>query len=163
LKRNALLPAIFSREKSIVKKAGQENPALLARCEKFSCLQKPKGGRHEMKKAVLILSIICMIFIFVQSWFLSLGGSYFDFATMFQGGIVGKILALLFIAGGIAIMFKPQVAMVVYFLGGAAGVLASMFIEYQDLFLWGIVALVLGLMSYLFNREEKEGKPGSNL
>ncbi|NLA10777.1 MAG: hypothetical protein GX883_01475 [Firmicutes bacterium] len=101
-----------------------------------------------MKKAVLILSIILMIIVFVQSWLVGIGGSMFDDQMLAWGGLVGRIVALLFAVGAAFVLPRPLIAVFIYLAGGLLGIIFGIYTGYYDMILWGGLALALGGGSY---------------
>ncbi len=109
-----------------------------------------------MKKAVLILSIILFIIVLFQSWLVGVGGAMFGDADLSRGGLIGRIVALLFGGGAAFILAKPIISLGIFIAGGLAGVIGGIVTGYYDLILWGVLALGLAVMSYFAGREAEE-------
>ncbi len=111
-----------------------------------------------MKKAVLILGIILFVVILLQSWAVGLIGVFLGAEDMAQGGLVGRIVALLFGGGAAFILAKPLVSLGIFTIGGLAGVLGGIVTGFYDLILWGAIALILAAMSYFVSRNIEQAE-----
>lgn len=113
-----------------------------------------------MKKAILIISIILMVIVLVQSWLVGLGGTMFNDQVLSLGGLIGRLVALLFGAGAAFIMPKPLVSLYIYLGGGALAIIFGIYTGYYDMILWGGLSLALGGGSYyIWHLEEKTSIP----
>jgi hypothetical protein len=117
-------------------------------------------GGAEMKKAILVLSIILMIIVLVQSWLVGVGGTMFNDRLLAWGGLAGRLLALLFGAGAVFVLPRPLVSAVIYLAGALLGILFGLFTGYYDMILWGGLALLLaGGSYYAWSVEGKRSVP----
>ena len=101
-----------------------------------------------MRKAVLILSIILMIIVFVQSWLVGIGGNMFDDQMLAWGGLVGRLVALLFAVGAAFVLPRPLISVFIYLAGGLLGIIFGIYTGYYAMILWGGLSLALGGGSY---------------
>ncbi len=106
-----------------------------------------------MRKAVLILSIILMVIVLFQAYMVGVGGQLFNDMTLAQGGLFGRIVAILFGLGAAFVLGKPKVSVVIFGLGGLTGVVSGIVTDFNDLILWGVFSLGLGVMSFFADRE----------
>ncbi len=108
-----------------------------------------------MRKAILILGLIFMLIVLVQSWLVGIGGTMFNDRLLSLGGVIGRLVGILFGAGAAFVLAKPLIAMFIFLAGGLLGVIFGLFTGYYDMILWGGISLVLGAGSY-FARDTAE-------
>ncbi len=109
-----------------------------------------------MRKATLIIGLIFMIIILVQSFVVGMGGELFEDFTLSQGGAIGRLVGILFGAGAAFVLSKPFASMIIYVVAALMALIAAFPTGYGDLFLWGIVAVVLAVLSFFSRRELEE-------
>lgn len=112
-----------------------------------------------MRIAVLIISLFLTVIIGLQSCAVTVGGSLAKDQATSAGGAGGVVVAFLFVLGAAFSMGLPRVSQIVFLLASAvAFIAASGESKYQDMNVWGAVALILAVMSYLGVRELKNRK-----
>ena len=111
-----------------------------------------------MRKAVLVLALIFLAIILVQAYLVGIGGETFEDLALSRGGAVGRLVALMFGVGAAFVLAKPFVSIVVFGLAALVSLVVAYPTGYYDLFLWGIIALILGVLSY-FGWREIEDQP----
>jgi hypothetical protein len=106
--------------------------------------------------ATMVLSLILMLVVGAQSCAVSLGGAAFKEKAAEQGGAVGILMALLFLVGGAFALAFPLVSLVAFLLSGLLGLAAGASTSFTDLTIWGVVSLVLAVLSYFGWREKRK-------
>ena len=109
----------------------------------------------------MILGLILMVLVGAQSCAVSLGGELANDQGSAEGGAVGILMAFLFLLGGAFVLGVPIVALVSFLLAGLLGVAAGSTTPFSDLTLWGIVSLVLALLSFFGVREKRRQRAES--
>lgn len=109
-----------------------------------------------MRKAVLVLALIFLAIILVQAFLVGVGGETFEDLALSRGGAVGRLVALMFGVGAAFVLAKPFVSIIVFGLAALVSLVVAYPTGYYDLFLWGIIAVVLGVLSYFGWREIEE-------
>lgn len=117
-----------------------------------------------MRKAVLIISILLAIIVFVQSWLVGIGGSMFNDQLLSWGGLVGRLVALLLAAGAAFVLPRPLISVFIYLAGGLLGIIFGLYTGYYDMILWGGLSLALGGGSYYaWSSEEQRVAPAEQI
>jgi hypothetical protein len=112
-----------------------------------------------MRIATLILGLVLTIGLFLQSALVATAESIADALdeeeTQSDGGGVGILVSLGFLIASALVIAKPRFAMwtfagsaVVAFIGGAST-------DFSDLYVWGIVGLVLAAMAWRGSVEKR--------
>jgi hypothetical protein len=105
-----------------------------------------------MRLAVTIIGIFLALIVGVQSCGVSFGGALTADESITAASGAGFVISLLFIIGsGFAIKI-PKVSIVVFAIGALIGILVGANTEYKDLIVWGIVSLVLCILSFFGDR-----------
>lgn len=112
-------------------------------------------GELGVRLATLIISLVLMVGLFVQSLLASAGGALIEDKGVEESGAVGILVALGFLLGAAFVMALPRVSVAVFALSGVIAFMGSG--SFPDLVIWGVVSLVLALMSW-FGYREKRGK-----
>src|SRR5687767_12707389 len=107
----------------------------------------------------MIISLILMLVVGAQSCAVSLGGAASKEKAAEQGGAVGILMALLFLLGGAFALAFPLVSLVAFLLSGLLGLAAGASTSLTDLTIWGVVSLVLAVLSYFGWREKRKRRP----
>ncbi len=107
-----------------------------------------------MRIAVLIISLLLGLLLFVQSIIVYTSGNLSKAEDLAGGGAIGLVAALLWLLGGALVIAFPAVSAGIFtlagllsLLGGAAG--------FTDLYGWAVVAFVLAVMSWFGHRGKK--------
>ena len=100
-----------------------------------------------MRVAVMVISLGLMVVVFVQSCTVAAGGSLADDESVSGAGAAGILVALLFLLGGAFALGMPNVSAWMFWLAALVAILAGLTTDFGDLVVWGIVAIVLGVMS----------------
>ncbi|MDI3298399.1 MAG: hypothetical protein QJR08_04425 [Bacillota bacterium] len=116
-----------------------------------------------MKTATGILGLIFMAIVGFQSLAVyglgslsnSLAAST-EAANAAQGGAVGLVVAFLFLLGGAFAFRLPAVATFAFALAGIMGLAAGATTPFHDQTIWGVVALILGVMSGFAWRQDRK-------
>ena len=108
-----------------------------------------------MRIATLILSLILMLVVGAQSCAVSLGEAALGTKAAEQGGPIGLVMAFLFLVGGAFALAFPLVSLIAFFFAGVFG-LASASTSFGDLTIWGVVSLILAVLSYFGWREKRK-------
>ena len=108
-----------------------------------------------MRIATMILSLILMLIVGAQSCAVSVGDAALETKSAEQGGPIGILMALLFLVGGAFVLVFPLVSLVSFVLAGIFGLAAGSTTSFSDLTLWGIVSLVLAVLSFFGWREKR--------
>lgn len=105
--------------------------------------------------ATTVVALVLMLVIGLQSCAVYAGGSVLKEDATAQGGALGILLTLLFLVGGAFALGLPTVSLVVFVLAGLLGLLGGLTSGFPDLTIWGVVALVLAVLSYFGRREKR--------
>ncbi|WP_127144470.1 hypothetical protein [Pelagibacterium montanilacus] len=106
-----------------------------------------------MRIAVLVISLCLTMIVGLQSCAVMVGGNITSDTDTAAGGAAGIILAFLFVLGAAFAMGLPRVAMVMFGLAALIGLLTAATTVFSDMWIWGGIALVLSVMSWLGYRE----------
>lgn len=108
-----------------------------------------------MRTATLIISLFSISLIFFQSCSAGLAGELSgDQATSDQGSI-GIVVALLYLVGAAFSLGVPWVSFGAFSLAALAGFVGSASGSFEDLAVWGGIAVVLAIFSLLGVREKR--------
>ena len=115
-----------------------------------------------MRIAVLIIALILGFIVGLQSCTVAgLSGIAQD-ETTGQAAAMGGLVALLFIIGAAFSLSLPKISVSAFGLAAVSAFGASTLGRFEDMQVWGIVAVVLGVMSYFGVRElRKKEQPKS--
>jgi hypothetical protein len=97
--------------------------------------------------ATMILSLILMLVIGAQSCAVSLGDAALNTKSAEQGGPIGLVMAFLFLVGGAFALAFPFVPVLAFFFAGLFGVAGGASTSFGDLTIWGVVSLILAVLS----------------
>lgn len=100
-----------------------------------------------MRVAVLVISLVLMVLLFAQSCTVTAGGSLAEDESISSAGAVGLLVAFLFLLGGAFVMGMPRASAAMFGVAAVVGILAGVTTEFEDLLIWGVVAVVLGIMA----------------
>ena len=109
-----------------------------------------------MRIATMILSLILMLVVGAQSCAVSLGDAALKTKAAEQGGPIGLFMALLFLIGGAFALAFPFVSVLAFFLAGIIGLAGGASTSFGDLTVWGVVSLILAVLSYFGWREKRK-------
>lgn len=109
-----------------------------------------------MRRGAMILSLILMVIVGPKSCAISLEDSLANTKTSQQGGPVCLVMALLFLVGGAFALIFPLVSLVAFLLSGLLGLAAGATTSFSDLTIWGVVSLILAVLSLLGWREKRK-------
>jgi len=102
-----------------------------------------------MRIAVIVISLVLMVLLFAQSCTVTAGGSLAEDESISSAGAVGLLVAFLFLLGGAFVMGMPRLSAAMFWIAAFIGILAGLTTEFADLLIWGVVAVVLGIMARL--------------
>jgi hypothetical protein len=106
--------------------------------------------------ATMILSLILMLVVGAQSCAVSLGDAALGTKAAEQGGLVGLVMAFLFLVGGAFTLAFPLVSLIAFFFAGVFGLAGGASTSFGDLTIWGFVSLILAVFSYFGWREKRK-------
>ena len=101
-----------------------------------------------MRIATLILSIVLMFIVGAQFLAVSFGDALMNEPSATQGGVIGVLIALLFLVGAAFALGVPAVSFIVFSIAGIIGLAAGASTSFADLTIWGVVSFVLAAMSF---------------
>jgi len=105
-----------------------------------------------MRVAVGVIGLIFMVLALVQSCAVGVGGSIFEEENLATAGAVGLLSGVLFGVGG-AFAFKlPKVSIGIFATVTLLSLVAGLTTEYKDLIFYGIVAVILVVLSVVAHR-----------
>ena len=109
-----------------------------------------------MRIAVMIISLCLVMIIGVQSCTVGVGGELSGDEALSEGGAAGVGVAFLFLIGGAFALGVPVVSVIVFGLAALAGFSVGASTEFEDMTVWGSIALVLAVLSVFGMREKKK-------
>ena len=109
----------------------------------------------------MILALILMVVVGAQSCIVYVGGSAMGEQGTAEGGAVGILMALLFLVGGAFAMPFPLVSLLAFLASGLLGLAIGATTPFTDLTYWGIVSLVLAVLSFFGVREKRRQRAES--
>lgn len=109
-----------------------------------------------MRIATMIISLLAMLLLFVQSCAVAVGEGIVDDEETTGGGVVGIMMAVLFVIGAAFVLRIPWVSVVAFGLAGLFGLLGGATTDFSDLTIWGIGSLILAVMAYFGTREGRK-------
>ena len=109
-----------------------------------------------MRIATMIISLILMLVIGAQSCAVSLGDAALETKAAEQGGPIGLFMAFLFLIGGAFALVFPFVSLLAFFFAGIIGLAGGASTSFSDLTIWGVVSLILTVLSYFGWREKRK-------
>jgi uncharacterized membrane protein len=115
-----------------------------------------------MKIATGIIGLVLMLIVGVQSLLVDLGGTITKNQNYSQGGSVGVLVALLFLIAGAFAFAKPIVSFIVFILAGVLGLAVGGTTGFTDMTVWGVISLVLAVLSFFAWRGDKKKKRHQN-
>lgn len=108
-----------------------------------------------MRVATLIIGLILFFVVLIQSLLIATGEAILGEEE--SKGAVGVLVAVGYLIASALVLAKPRFAMWTFAVTAAIGILAGLTTDFSDLLVWGIVAIVLALMSWR-GSIEKRGK-----
>lgn len=112
-----------------------------------------------MRIAVLIIGLCLVMLIGLQSCTVMVGGGLTEDKSLSGGGAIGLLIAFLFIVGSGLAIGVPKASMIVFGIAAFLGIAVGASSSFSDLIVWGVVALVLSVMSF-YGIKEKKRKEG---
>lgn len=106
----------------------------------------------------MIISLFLTLIVGLQSCTLFAGGGLIKDHSLSGGGAMGILVTLLFIIGAAFAMGVPRVSMVAFFAAGLIGLSVGSSGAFDDMTIWGVVALILCAMSYFGSRKLDRAK-----
>lgn len=110
-----------------------------------------------MKVTILILCLGLFLIVGFQGCIAGAGGAVFGEAGAEDAGAIGVFLSFLYFVGAAFALFKPLVTAIILGFGGLIAVITGGE-HYGDLPIWGVIALIIGAMSYYVHVKEKKNK-----
>lgn len=103
----------------------------------------------------MVVSLVLMFIVGLQSLVVMAGSSMLEDTATADAAALGVLIALLFLIGGAFSLGVPTVSLVSFVLAGLIGILAGMSSSFTDLTYWGVVGLILAVLSYFGRREKR--------
>lgn len=110
-----------------------------------------------MRVATMVIALVLMVVVFIQSCAVSVGGSLGEDEDMAGGGGLGILLAISWIVGAGLVLGRPKGAVWAFGVGAVLGLIGATAGAFPDLWIWTVVSVIFGLMSWRGIRE-KEAK-----
>lgn len=107
-----------------------------------------------MKIATGIISLVLMLIVGLQSCAVSVGGTMAKDDNTSGAGFMGVVVALLYLIGGAFSFTKPHISIGTFAVSCIIGLYEGLTTRFQDMAVWGVVSLVLAIMSYYAYRGE---------
>jgi hypothetical protein len=114
-----------------------------------------------MRIATMIIGLILMVIVGLQSCAVSVGGSVLESEKTQQGGAVGIFVALLFLVGSAFALVFPLVSLISFLIAGVFALTAGATTDFSDLTIWGVVSLILAVLSFFGWREKRKRRAES--
>ncbi len=111
-----------------------------------------------MRVATMVIALVLMLVVFVQSCAVSVGGSIGEDEDMAGGGGLGILLAISWAVGAGLVLGKPKAAIWAFGIGGMFGLIGATAGAFPDLWIWTVVSVIFGLMSWRGIKEPKTPK-----
>jgi hypothetical protein len=111
---------------------------------------------HGLRLATMILALVLMIPVFLQSCAASIGGSLGDDEDLSGAAGLGIFTAFLFLLGGALVLAFPRVATGLFITAAVFAFIGAAAAQFTDLYVWGIVAIVLAAMAYFGHRKRRQ-------
>jgi hypothetical protein len=115
--------------------------------------------RYTMRIAVLVLGLILAFGLFMQSLLLAAAESIDDALNAREneatGGSVGVLVALVYLVASALVIAKPRFSMWAFASGAVIAIIGSASTAFADLMVWGIVGVVLALLSWRGSIEKR--------
>lgn len=109
-----------------------------------------------MRVAVLILGLVLGAFMLFQTFAVyALSGATSD-KTSSGAGAIGILMALLWLIACALVIPLPQISVVPFAVAGVLGIAAASTSKFHDLQIWGIISLVLALLSFFGWRSKRK-------
>lgn len=106
-----------------------------------------------MRIAIMVISLGLFLVVGFQGCVAMTGGAAFGEAGAEEAGSIGILLALLFLVGGAFALKKPLVTSIILAVGGLIA-LAVGGEHYADLPIWGVIALIMAVVSFISHKKE---------
>lgn len=113
-----------------------------------------------MRTAVLIITIICMFVVGIQSCFVGCGASVAEDEQLQSGSSMGIMVALLYLMAAIFITANPKITVAIFALAAALGLVAGATTDFIDMTIWGVISLILAVMSFFAARKQRKEEAG---
>jgi hypothetical protein len=110
----------------------------------------------DVRVATLVIGLVLMLGVFVQSLAAAAGGSLLEDKEMQDAAAYGILVSLGYLIGSATVLALPRFAMWTFVVAAAIGILAGATTVFKDLIVWGIVALILGLMAWRGSLEKRK-------
>jgi hypothetical protein len=105
--------------------------------------------------ATMVLSLILMLVVGAQSCAVSIGDSLGNAKASTQGGVIGLLIAFLFLVAGAFALSFPLVSTIAFLVSGLFGLIAGSTTSFSDLTIWGVVSRILAVFSFFGWREKR--------
>jgi hypothetical protein len=112
-----------------------------------------------MRIAVLIITLILMLVLFLQSCTVMVGGEILGEEETSGAGALGIFMALLFVIGAAFVIGKPKVSMITFIIAGVFGLMGATGSDFSDLWIWTVVSFIMAGLAHLGVRELRNREP----
>lgn len=103
----------------------------------------------------MIVALALMMIVGLQSLVVMAGSSMLEDTATADAAALGVLIALLFLVGVAFAIGLPTVSLESFLLAALIGVLGGTSSSFTDLTYWGVVALILAVLSYFGRREKR--------
>jgi uncharacterized membrane protein len=108
-----------------------------------------------MRIAVLIIGLLLGAIMFFQSLAVTALGDAANTDDDGAAGSIGVFMALLWLVACAIVVPFPRIAMALFLVAGVFGIGGGAGTDYSDLYIWGVISLVLAVFSYLGYRGKR--------
>lgn len=110
----------------------------------------------QIKKTILVIGLIAAIMTLHQSSWARWAGGAFDDYSLLHGGGAGRIIAVFFALGALLGLFRLFIAMAIFAAAGLLAIILGLVMNYYDLVFWGVVSIILAILSYTSRKETED-------
>jgi hypothetical protein len=104
-----------------------------------------------MRIAVMVISLILGLFVFLQSCVASVAS---DVSNTEDSTAAGVLVPFLWLLGGAFVLRHPKVSTVMFAIAAAFALLVATSSIYEDMYVWSVVSAVLAVMSFFGHRQK---------
>jgi ABC-type multidrug transport system fused ATPase/permease subunit len=102
-----------------------------------------------MRIAVLIITLILGIFLFLQTILVYMGGGLTSDASLSGAGAVGLLIALMWLVAAAFVIGVPLISTIIFVVAGILGLGVAGSSTFSDMAVWGIASFVLAALSFI--------------
>jgi RNA polymerase subunit RPABC4/transcription elongation factor Spt4 len=121
-------------------------------------IQVQPSKTNGLRIATGVISLVLMFIVGIQSLIAVAGGSLAASKSMSNAGAGGLFVAFLLLLGGAFSFGLPLVGAIILLLAGIIAVPIGLSSPFQDLAIWGVLCLILGVLDFFAWRIDKKRK-----